>query len=81
MKKNVAFSRRIVEELTCNSCGKKKTVNYVHIGVDKKYPVKLIRPADGNFDVMEKEDEFYQISATEHLCGRCLNAARAAAKP
>lgn len=81
IKDVAAFSRNILDELTCNSCGKKKATTYTHVGVGLKYKKEVVRPVDGKFDTKVDDNEFYEISPTVHLCGICLNAARAAAKP
>lgn len=75
------MTRNVTETLACNWCNVTKIITYTHIGTDRVIEKQTLRPADGNYLTTFPEDNFYEIRSGQHICGKCLNAIRASAKP
>lgn len=70
--------REIIDKVTCDICGRFRTTPYLYAGVELSLIKATIRNA---VQAQEDINEFFEIRPTKHLCGRCLNAVRLAAKP
>lgn len=62
--------RNIVETLTCDLCGKKELVTYVHIGSDLKIDKAGLLPL--NAPPVIQNEKVYEVEPTKHHCGACL---------
>lgn len=70
--------REIIDKVTCDICGRTKTTPYLFAGVAAEIPRVTLRTAT---DVVMNENDFFELRPTKHMCGKCLNVVRAAAKP